>query len=620
MKNTINLIKKSPRLWITSMLITVVAVVAGFLSMGVDANANVPQTIKMGDGPILSAYIGTEKFAIKRTSDGTTAYCIDYPKLNPRHELMVYQGEKDAGYAYLMQNGHPNKSITGDANKDYYITQYAIWWYIDDTTGTNYVSNAFKNTLADPHGLRPHMKRLVEGAKKAKAVGYVQPTIEVSVPSQTFSYSGSKQTYYSSNIKVSGNKVDGRFTVTVSGIAGAYVADVNGNAKTAFAPGESFKIAVPFGKANELNNKVRVVVRGTGKLSKAHSYRPTTNPNIQTIIPMLAFTQTYNLEKQFDLTLSTSKLTVYKKDSETKAMLSGAKFALYDINGVTLKTWTTDDKSITIIGLVPGKYIIKELEAPAGYNMIKDSVEVVLNPAEHKSLTIYNIKQEQTRITIVKRDEKTTRTLAGAKISLTNSQGKVVSTWTSSDKGRRFTGLPEGKYTITELEAPAGYKLLKKTIAVELVAGKDIVVDLYNREIDKPVTPPEKKITKLRVAKYDAATNQLLSNAKLQIKNMNGEVVKEWTTTNEEFYIENLPAGKYYLIEIEAPTGYVLYTEKIEFELFANNTIQTVQMFNYPEVPVPITDTQTNKLTMIIGGIVTAAGAYLVYFTKKRNA
>ena len=205
----------------------------------------------------------------------------------------------------------------------------------------------------------------------------------MSLSGSTFSYSGSKTTYYSNAIKVSGTKVEGRYSVSVSGIADAYVTDLNGVAKTTFLPGESFKVAVPYGKATELNNKILVSISATGKVLKAYAYKPQ-NDKVQSVVPFMGFTQSYNLLEKLELTLSTSKLTVYKKDSETKDMVAGAKLALYDMNDVLLKTWTSSTKSLTIVGLVPGKYYIRELEVPEGYNMINQKVEVQIDPAEHK--------------------------------------------------------------------------------------------------------------------------------------------------------------------------------------------------------------------------------------------
>ena len=60
-----------------------------------------------------------------------------------------------------MVNGYPNKSFTGDRLKDYYITQTALWWYLDDTAGGTNLGNSFKTNGSDPYNLRPYIKDLV---------------------------------------------------------------------------------------------------------------------------------------------------------------------------------------------------------------------------------------------------------------------------------------------------------------------------------------------------------------------------------------------------------------------------------------------------------------------------
>lgn len=627
MKKIITSMKKSTKISLATIVIAIAALISGFVYTAVSANSTAPKTIQMGPrGETVPAFISNTTFGVKTVSTGEYAYCIDYPKLTPANQTMYLIGEKDAGYAYFVENGYPKKNFTGDRVKDYYITQVAVWWYIDDTTGTKYVSDAVRRTAADPHGLRPHIKSLVAGAKSAKARGYATPSLNVSLSGSTFSYSGSKTTYYSSAIKVTGTKVEGRYSVSVSGVKDAYVTDLNGVPKTAFLAGESFKVAVPYGKVTELNNKIMVSITATGKVVKAYAYKPQ-NDKIQSIVPIIGFTQSYNLLEKLELTLSTSKLTVYKKDSETKDMLAGAKLALYDMNDVLLKTWTSSAKSLTIAGLVPGKYYIRELEAPEGYNMIKQKVEVQIDPAEHKHFIIYNIKEKQTQVTFVKRDKATSKVLPGAKLVLKDDSGEVISTWISSDKGRRFTGLPEGNYTISELEAPSGYKLLTKVTKIKLVAGKAIVVDIYNEKKPKPITPvppiepPVERQTKLRVAKYDIATGLLLSNAKLAIKNEAGKIVAEWTTDTKEYYIEGLAPGKYTLVELEAPSGYALYPDAIPFELIANDMIQDLKMYNTEYIEVPPTDVNASTITLVIGTVVMAAGGILVFSSmKKRNA
>lgn len=636
MKKTIKSWKKTTKTAILSSVLVVIAAIVGVITLNVNANDNVPKTLSVASDPVrIEALISTRTFTMTRLTSGEYIYCLEFPKLTHAGYTMVLNKQLSAGYDFFIENGFPKKSFTGNNQHDYYITQTALWWYIDDTTGTNHLGDAFKTATVDKHNLIPHIKKLVADAKAANDKGRVNSTLSVSVPSQTFSYSGTKSTYYSSAIKVTGTKLDGRYSVTVSGVSGAYVTDTNGSAKSAFLPGESFKVAVPYGKATELNNKITVTIKAIGKVVRAYSYKVEGRSDIQEAMPPHT-TVTQNHVKEIDLTLSTSKLTVYKKDSESKDMLAGAKLALYDMNGVQLKSWTTTTTSLTIAGLVPGKYYIRELEAPNGYNMINTKIDVTLDAAEHKNLTIYNVKAKQTQVTIVKRDKETGGALPGAKLQLKSVEtGEVISTWISTEKGRRFTGLPEGEYEIIELQAPSGYDLISKTYKVNLVAGEAKMVDVYNNKTPEPEKPtpekpkpekpkPEKptptvKITKLRVAKFDASNGELLANAKLQIKNASGVVVKEWTTSNTEYYVEGLPAGKYALVEVSAPSGYVLYTDAIEFELIANDMIQDVKMYNSPEVEVPITDISASKTTVIVGSTIMAAGAYVVYMNMKKR-
>ena len=71
-----------------------------------------------------------------------------------------------------MEHGYPKTSITGDSSKDYYITQTAVWWYLDDTTGSSNLTKAFKETSSDPNNIRKYVKDLVAGAKQARVFHY----------------------------------------------------------------------------------------------------------------------------------------------------------------------------------------------------------------------------------------------------------------------------------------------------------------------------------------------------------------------------------------------------------------------------------------------------------------
>ena len=129
MKKTISKISKI----ISAFLVATVMIFSN-----VDAvNADAKSTINLGDATLLPGYIAGVKYNIKTVTGGGYAYCTNFHRTTAHNISANLVGTMDAGVAYIIQNGYPNKSITGDKNKDFYITQGAIWWYLDDTQGTS---------------------------------------------------------------------------------------------------------------------------------------------------------------------------------------------------------------------------------------------------------------------------------------------------------------------------------------------------------------------------------------------------------------------------------------------------------------------------------------------------
>lgn len=94
--------------------------------------------------------------------------------------------------------------------------------------------------------------------------------------------------------------------------------------------------------------------------------------------------------------------------------------------------------------------------------------------------------------------------------------------------------------------------------------------------------------TEVQISKIDATTSEELEGAHLVVKNSEGKVIDEWTSTKEVHIIKGLKPGKYTLTETIAPEGYILSTETITFEVKLGG-VTKVQMKNYLEDrPVPI--------------------------------
>lgn len=242
------------------ILITLIITV----TFGVNA---APKSTKISlDGTNMPSLVG-ENFNWDRlkTSEGFTAYCMDVnKKWNESGTTMTYEGEADAGIKYILENGYPNKKITGDDTKDRFITQAAIWWYQDEL-GKDFTEGI------DPYGLLNTIKSLKDAAKNAKNEAETV-SVDVSLSNLNMSLSSDKKEYVSSAIAPS-IKGASSYTVTVTGLTGVTVTDVAGAAKTTFNAGEKFIVRFP-SSSLEKTSTISVKVSATNKVKKAYTFKP----------------------------------------------------------------------------------------------------------------------------------------------------------------------------------------------------------------------------------------------------------------------------------------------------------------------------------------------------------
>lgn len=165
--------------------------------------------------------------------------------------------------------------------------------------------------------------------------------------------------------------------------------------------------------------------------------------------------------------------------------------------------------------------------------------------------------------------------LQGAKFQLTNIFGMVIGTLTSDEKGIITSSIPnEGKYTLQEIEAPNGYMLNSKPISFNISLDdigtvKDIgYIENYLFKINEPryqiniqKVDDENELKKLNGAGYQVYAIDIVPN----------KLVASITTNEEGVAIINLPIGKYKLVEILAPIGYVKSEIDIVFEITAQS-------------------------------------------------
>ena len=476
------IIEKSKK-YLTLLLVAALAFIA--VTNNTDA---VTQTIQVGDAEELPAFVGGVQFATKTTTSGGYLYCLEMAKKTTMHTTATLAGERDAGIAAIVMNGYPTKSFTGDYQKDYYITQTAIWWYLDETTGSQTLGEQFKVEGADVYNLRPYIKNLVEVGKAAKANGYKKTTLTVATDNDQLKNEGTNYVSHTINVTTT----EDQYTVSLEGATAntKVVGATSGTESTTLNSSEGFIIKVPANEVSSTQLNIKVTVKVKGVVYKAYQYNPG-DADMQAVTPGVIEPTEEDVEASINVGLTTSKVSVIKYDSNTNNILSGAVLAIVDEAGEEITSWTSTNNAHVVRNLSAGKYYVIEKEAPTGYVKSDEKVEfTVTGSSDDVTVKFYNTPAEETVINILKIDSESGNALAGAVLVLKDSTGKEVAKWTSDLSSHVITGLAYGTYTLSEESAPAGYK--KSDEVMTIVLDDDHIsyqIEYANyREVEVPDT------------------------------------------------------------------------------------------------------------------------------------
>lgn len=288
------------------------------------------------------------------------------------------------------------------------------------------------------------------------------------------------------------------------------------------------------------------------------------------------FKYTFNNEK------TSYSVEIHKHDSEDKQKkLAGAEFAVTDSRGFT-KTVTTDASGKASITELPyDDYTIREIKAPKGYALSDKEYSVKKTELVHGSPVVIEAANKYIlgSVTIKKVDhENPEKLLEGAKFNVTDENGSLLKwkaegdVYTLDERGSsvitagRVTlkDLPEGTYTLTEIDAPSGYAILdgSRTFTIteaNMTAPLEIKVENLLRR------------TAVGFIKVDKNNKELrLAGAEFTLYRMNGEkqgevVATGVTNSNGLVTFTELTMGSYRAKETKAPKGYKLWNAPIDF-------------------------------------------------------
>lgn len=167
------------------------------------------------------------------------------------------------------------------------------------------------------------------------------------------------------------------------------------------------------------------------------------------------------------------------------------------------------------------------------------------------------------KLEFTKKDFSTDETLPDTRIQIfTINDQLVFDGFTDKDGNIKISELFIGKFYLLESEAPDGYLINEEKMYFEIKQNGEIVKTAMK----------DKKITgTLEFTKKDFSTDETLPNTKIQIFTEKDELIYEGVTDKDgKIIITEIPYGKYYILESEAPDGYFINEEKMFFEIKEN--------------------------------------------------
>ena len=269
------------------------------------------------------------------------------------------------------------------------------------------------------------------------------------------------------------------------------------------------------------------------------------------------------------------KITIHKRDAETRADLEGAKFevaAAEDIyvgngyciypKGTVIDTITTGTDGIaeTTKAIYKGySYTVTEIEAPKGYS-ISDEPTQTIKLVEQQAEFVVDFDNEQNTIPfeITKTDISTGELIPDCTFEILNENNEQVITGTTDENGIAHFQLAIGKYFYREISAPDIYEIDDTPYQFEITENDDIVkAEMTNKKKSGSI-----KVTKTTTGNLNIEGIKFFATG---ISDTNKDLKFEATTNeNGVAMFDKLVIGKYTVTEdgSTVPAAYLTADEQ----------------------------------------------------------
>lgn len=175
-------------------------------------------------------------------------------------------------------------------------------------------------------------------------------------------------------------------------------------------------------------------------------------------------------------------LDVSNTDEWTNAMINGAKFGLYassNLNTPIAEFVINTNGKYSISNVLSGTYVLKQIQAPAGYVLNPNSQSVTINTQSASNLAVmFKNRPVSALVKVVSVDANTSERLQGASFDLflnndTALSNKLLSITTNSNGQADIQNARINVYKLVEQTAPVGYKRQSVDVKVDLSGIKD---------------------------------------------------------------------------------------------------------------------------------------------------
>lgn len=277
--------------------------------------------------------------------------------------------------------------------------------------------------------------------------------------------------------------------------------------------------------------------------------------------------------KWFTLNIRTAAGSMRLVKTSEDNIVAGLKFRIQG-NGID-QTVTTGSNGEISLTLPAGTYTATEIDVPTRY-ATPSSQSFTIRDGQTATVQFTNTLKRG-GLKIVKTFEGRTAPLAGVPFTVTGPDGYEEQFTTDANGEILIDRLLPGKYTVEELasELTEAY-LLSPSQTIDVAADKVAELKIHN----------ELKKGYVELYKTDTVNGAAFANAVYGIYDSSGVRIGELTTDAQGYArsgLINYGTG-YYLLEEQAPAGWLLDTTKHSFDITEDGATITIRAVNAPQL------------------------------------